>query len=378
MSAPSSLLTLADYEAKARELMPRPLFDVLFGAHGTPGFEANTRNLDAFAALTLRPRVMRNVANRDLSTTVLGEKISLPVMIAPAGSHQRGHPDGELATARAARAAGTILTVSTVSTYSIEEVAEADSGPLWFQLYLYKNRPLTELLVRRAEQAGYKAIMLTVDQLGARSQEREVRFDFQIFGEERVVHTISPERVLRNFAGVDLPEMPTGTTMAASFEDNMTWAEIAWLRGVTGLPIVLKGIQTAEDAALAVEHGVDAIVVSNHGGHALPEAEATLTVLPEVVDAVRGRIEVYVDGGVRRGSDVLKAMAIGARAVFIGRPLFWGLSVAGADGVLAILQILRDELDSAMALCGVRTCADISPALVRPATPLRFTNRLPE
>ena len=361
------LLTLADYEAQARTLMPRPLFDVLFGAYGAPGFEANTRNIAAFESMTLRPRVLNGAGGRDLSTTVLGQKISLPVMLAPVGSHQRGHPEGELASAIAAKAAGTILALSTVATYSIEEVAEASDGPLWFQLYIFRNRPLTELLVRRAEAAGYRAIMLTVDHIGANSREREMRYDFRIFGEERVVHTTSADRVLRNFAGVDLPDLPTGATMGTAFEPGLTWADVAWLRRLTSLPIVIKGIQTAEDAALAAEHGVDAIVVSNHGGHALPEAEATLTVLPEVAETVGGRLEIYLDGGIRRGSDVLKALALGARGVFIGRPLFWGLAVGGAEGVAGVLDILRQELASAMALCGVYDCRNVPATLVRRA-----------
>ena len=358
------LLNLQDYEERSRGIMPRPLFDVLFGTHGAPGFEANTRNVDAFRSTRLRPRVMAGVANRDMSTTVLGTRVRLPVLLAPVGSHQRAHPEGELASARAAHNAGSILTLSTVSTYSIEEVAAASSGPLWFQLYFFRSRPLTEILVRRAEDAGYRAIVLTVDQLGARSKEREMRFDFQIFGEEKVVHTISAERVLRNFAGLDLPDLPTGSTMAASFEEDLSWHDVGWLRGITSLPLVIKGIQTAEDALLAVEAGADAIVVSNHGGHALPDADATLSMLPEIVAAVSGRLEVYLDGGVRSGSDVFKALALGARAVFIGRPIFWGLSVAGSDGLEAVFDILREELDSTMALCGVRDWSRLSPALV--------------
>lgn len=359
------LITVADYEAQSREVLPRVLFDVLFGSHGAPGFEAETNNLDAFAATRLRPRVMVGVQRRKLSTTVLGQNVSLPVLLAPAGYHQRAHPEGELASARAAHAAGTILTVSTASTFSIEEVAAGSHGPLWFQLYLFKDRGLDEALVRRAEAAGYKALMITVDHLG-RSREREIRFDFSRTGEHRVVHTIDPERVLRNFAGFDFGGQGGGDSYRAHFDEDFKWSDLAWLRSITSLPLVIKGIQTAEDARLCREHGIDALVVSNHGGHAAPDALGTLETLPEVVAAAGDGLEVYLDGGVRRGADVLKALALGARAVLIGRPIFWGLAIGGEDGLRRVLEILGAELDSTMALCGVTDVEHVDPRLAAP------------
>jgi 4-hydroxymandelate oxidase len=357
------LLTIADYEALSREILPRQLFDVLFGEFGAPGFEANTNNILAFRSTRLRPRVMVGIEARKLSTTVLGQRIELPVMIAPAGYHQRAHPLGELATARAAKAAGTVFTVSTASTFSIEEVADATDGPLWFQLYVFKDRVLDARLVERAEAAGYKALMVTVDHLG-RSRERELRYDFSRHTEHRLVHTIDPDRVLRNFQGMGFEQVPGADNYKANFDETFGWRDIVWLRSKTSLPIIIKGIQTQEDARLCVEHGVDALVVSNHGGHASPDAKGTLETLQEVSAAVGGRLEIYLDGGVRQGSDVLKALALGARAVLIGRPVFWGLAVDGELGVRNVLEVLRGELDSNMTLCGVADVENVSSHLV--------------
>lgn len=357
------LLTIADYETKARDILPRPLFDVLFGWFGAPGFEGNTHSMEVLAATRLRPRVMAGVEHRKLSTTVLGQPISLPVMIAPAGYHQRSHPEGELATARGAAGAGTLFTVSTASTYSIEEVAEVAAGPLWFQLYFFRDRAINRHLIERAEAAGYRALMITVDSLG-RSRERELRFDFTRHTEHRTIRSIDPERVQRNFQQIDASYLSDGLSYHMNFDRAFTWDDLGWVRSVTSLPIVIKGVQTAEDAALARAHGVDAVVVSNHGGHALPDSRGTLEALPEVVEAAGAAVEVYVDGGFRRGPDVLKALALGARAVLVGRPIFWGLAVDGEQGVRDVLEIYRAELDGAMTLCGVRDVAHVDPALV--------------
>jgi 4-hydroxymandelate oxidase len=364
-----TLLTIADYEALSREILPRQLFDVLFGAIGTPGFEANTNNILAFRSTRLRPRVMAGIRTCKLWTNVLGQRIELPVMLAPAGYHQRAHPLGELATARAARAAGTVFTVSTASTFSIEEVAAATDGPLWFQLYMFKDRDLDARLLERAEVSGYKALMVTVDHLG-RSRERELRYDFTRHNEHRVVHTIDPDRVLRNFQGMGFDEVPGADNYRANFDEVFGWHDIAWLRSRTSLPIVIKGIQTEEDARLCVEHGIDGIVVSNHGGHASPDAKGTLETLVEVSAPAQGSLEIYLDGGVRQGSDVLKALALGARAVLIGRPIFWGLAVDGELGMRSVLDILRRELESNMTLCGVADVENVSSRLV--ATPAEW------
>lgn len=354
MTTPIPLLTVPDYEARARDTMPRALFDRLFGTYGAPDWVTNTNNVAAFNAIKLRPRVLVDVSHRDLSTEVLGQKISFPVMLAPAGTHQRAHPRGELASARAAGAVGTTMGLSTASSYSIEEVADAATGPLWFQLYFFRDRELTEILVRRAQNAGYNALMLTVDNLGARSREREYRY----------AYTLQAERTLKNFVGIERPNLPTRDNFGESFESALNWSDLEWLRSITSMPLVIKGVQTAEDASLCVEHGADALVVSNHGGHALQGTKGTIEMLPEVADAVGDRVEVFLDGGIRRGTDVLKSLALGAKAVFIGRAIFWGLSVDGEAGVRRVLELLRDELDVAMGLSGVTDVKNVDRSLV--------------
>ena len=355
MVTPNALLTINDYEARAKETMPKALFDRLFGDLGAPDWTSNTANVLAMEAVKLRPRVLVDVSQRDLSTEVLGQRISLPVMLAPTGTHQRAHPAGELAAARAAAAAGTIMGLSTASSYSIEEVAQVAESPLWFQLYFFQNRELTEILVRRAENAGYTAMMLTVDNLGANSREREHRY----------AYILEAERILKNFQGIELPDLPTRENFTESFESALNWRDLEWLRSLTAMPLVIKGVQTAEDARLCAENGVDALVVSNHGGHAMQGTDGAINMLPAIADAVGDRLEVYLDGGVRQGSDVLKALALGARATFIGRPIFWGLSVAGEEGVRDCLEILRRELDVAMGLCGVTDARRVDPSVAR-------------
>ena len=362
MSISAGLATIAEFEAHARrESLPSVLFDRLFGSYGDPGWVTNTTNVAAFEAVKLRPRVMVDVTHRDLSTEVLGHKISFPVILSPAGPQQRAHPDGELGSARAAGAARTMMGISTLSSYSIEEVIQAATGPIWFQLYFLQDRELTKNLVERADKAGYAAVVLTVDTkleaglLGrGGSKDQKYRYDY----------ALEPGRNIKNFDGVNLPNIPTIDTFMESRDPALDWSHLAWLRSITRMPLIIKGIQTAEDAWLCVEHGVDGLVVSNHGGFALQGTLGTIDMLPEVVDVVGDRLEVFLDGGVRLGSDVLKALALGAKAVLIGRAVFWGLAVEGEVGVARVLEILRDELKIAMGLCGVPTVRDVSRNLV--------------
>ena len=352
---PTPLLTISDYEERAKELLPRPQFDRMFGRYGAPDEISETNNIEAFAAIKLRPRVLVDVSRRDLSTQALGLEIRLPIMLAPAGWHQQAHPDGELATARAAGAAGTIMGLSTTTSYSYEEVARAATGPLLFQTFFFRDRKLTETLVRRVEEAGYAALMLTVD-LGDTTgvRQRQARYSY----------THEAQKINRNFSGIDLPGVPTWDNIFESYDPGLNWSHLEWLRSLTSMPLVIKGIQTAEDASLCVEHGVDAIVVSNHGGHAAEGTSGTIEMLPEVVDVVGDRLEIFMDGGIRRGTDVLKALALGARAVFIGRSMFWGLVVDGESGVRGVLDILRGELEAAMGLCGVTDVKHVDRSLV--------------
>ena len=350
-----SLITIPDYEARAREIVPATLFDRLFGACGSPRWITNTSNVAAFESIKLKPRVMVDLSHRKLSTTVLGEEISFPIILAPVGAHMRAHPEGELATTRAAGAAGTVMSLSSASTYSIEEVAAAADSPLWFQTYVFRDRELTEVIVRRAEKAGYSALLVTVDNMLAPSTEREYLYP----------NVPGGRFTLSNFVGVDHPNLPTLERLHDHYDLGLNWSDLKWLRSITDMPMVIKGIQTAEDALLCVEHGADALIVSNHGGHSLQGTVGTIDMLPEVVEAVGDRLEVYLDSGIRRGTDVLKALALGAKAVLIGRAMLWGLAVDGEAGVRDVLELLRQELDVAMGLCGVADVNQVDRSLVQ-------------
>jgi 4-hydroxymandelate oxidase len=352
-------VTIADYETLARERIAPDAWDYYAGGAGD---EVTLRaNRAAYERFWLRPRVLVDLSACNTATSVLGTPVRLPVLVAPVAYQRMAHPEGECAMARGAGAAGTLMIASTLSTASLEEIAAATTGPLWFQLYVYKDRATSEGLVRRAEAAGYRALVLTVDAPRLGNRERDVRNNF----------TLPADVTMRNFDDVGLERMPeteSGSALQthakALFDVSLTWEALDWLRSVTRLPVVVKGIVTAEDAALAVEHGAAAVVVSNHGGRQLDGAIPTIMALPEVVRAVDGRIEVYVDGGIRRGVDALKALALGARAVLVGRPALWALAADGAAGVEHALGLLGAELELAMALCGTPRIAHITPALV--------------
>lgn len=302
-------------------------------------------NRATFERVQLLPRVLRGVRQADLRTTVLGTSVNMPVLVAPMALQGLACVEGECATAQATGNLGTLMVASTETTRSMEEIAATATGPLWFQLYLYRGRKMAEPLVRRAEAAGFGAIVLTVDLPRLGNRERSPYPGWRL-----------PPAMRGNFA----EEM----TSEGWEEEALSWEDIAWLRSLTSLPIILKGILRADDAELAVEHGAAAIVVSNHGGRQLDGVPASIEALPAIVEAVQGRVEVYMDGGVRRGTDVLKALALGARAVLVGRPILWGLAVDGAAGAQHVLELLRDELERAMTLAGVPDVASIDSSLV--------------
>ncbi len=354
-------LTVDEYEQIARERMDPAAYDYYAGAAGDEQTLADNRL--GFDRLKLRPRVLVDVSAIDMRTSVAGHTIDFPVMLAPTAFNRLANEQGEMAAARAAGAAGTLMIASTLSTCSLEEIATAATGPLWFQLYVYKDRGMTEELVARAEASGYKALVLTVDTPLLGRRFRDVRNQF-----------VLPEGIsMKNFALAATQAARWGRHSSFSayvhdlFDATLSWEAVEWLRSRTKLPIILKGIMTGEDAALAVRSGVDGIVVSNHGGRQLDGAAATIDALPEVVDAVGGRIDVLMDGGVRRGSDVLKAVALGARAVLIGRPYLWALAASGEQGVRDVLTLLRDELRLAMALAGRPTIASIDRSVLQRA-----------
>ncbi|MEO9029906.1 MAG: alpha-hydroxy acid oxidase [Ktedonobacteraceae bacterium] len=335
----TSLLTLFDYENLAATRLDQATWSYYVG--GSDDEVTLRANREAFERIRLRPRMLVDVNRCEMGTTVLGAPVSLPVLIAPSAFHTLADPAGECATAQAAGGAGTLMVASSSSTRSLEEIAQAASGPLWFQLYVF-NRQNARELVQRAAAAGYRALVLTVDSPRWGHKERAIRSGFQIPTKANV-----------------------SDQAAAKDAIAITWDDVDWLRSLSPLPILLKGILTAEDALLAVEHGVDGMIVSNHGGRQLDGVLAGIEALPEVVEAVSSRCEVYVDGGIRRGTDILKALALGARAVLVGRPILWGLAVEGRSGARQVLEILRAELDLAMALAGRPTLASIDRSLVK-------------
>ncbi|XP_041329890.1 hydroxyacid oxidase 1 isoform X2 [Pyrgilauda ruficollis] len=313
----------------------------------------------------LYPRVLRDVSVMDLSSRVLGQRVAVPVCVAATAMQRMAHPHGETATARACQAVGTGMMLSSWATSSIEEVAAAaPSGLRWLQLYAYKERQVTASLVRRAERAGYRGIFLTVDTPYLGRRLADVRNRFQL----------PPHLSLKNFSSSELAfssgkdfgdDSGLAVYVAEAIDATVSWEDVKWLRGLTSLPIVLKGILRADDAKEAVKLGVNGILVSNHGARQLDGVPATIDVLPEIVEAVEGKVEVFLDGGVRKGTDVLKALALGAKAVFVGRPVLWGLAYQGEEGVKEVLQMLKEEFRLAMALTGCRRVEEIGRTLIR-------------
>ncbi|CAM9528053.1 unnamed protein product [Heterosigma akashiwo] len=361
-------VNVREYEAHAAEYMPKNVFD--YFASGANDMITLRENRAAYQRLRMRPRILRDVSKVDISTTILGDKISFPICVAPSAMQRMAHDDGENATARACAKAGTLSTLSSWSTVALEEVARAGaaaepSAPRWFQLYVYKDRGLTLELVRRAEAAGYRALVVTVDMPVLGRREADVRNRFGL----------PPHLTIANFAAkgdAHASGVKAGgghgsglaVYVAGLIDSSLDWADLAWLKEHTAMKLVVKGVMTAEDARLACEAGVDGIWVSNHGARQLDTCLATIEVVPEVVAAVDGRCEVYVDGGVTRGADAFKALALGCRAVFVCRPTLWGLAHSGEAGVAHVLQLLRAEFEMAMQLNGCTRVGEIRRAMV--------------
>jgi 4-hydroxymandelate oxidase len=307
--------------------------------------------------------VLVDVSNRDLSTTVLGTPVSMPVLVAPTAFHKLACEAGELATVRATAAEGTVMCLSSLSNTRVEEVCAAGAGsPVWFQLYVYRDRAATAALVARAEAAGASAIVLTVDAPVLGRRERDVRSQFHLPDGLRVENMSA----VPGHADVALRSSSSGLAayFAERLDPSLSWKDVAWLRSITRLPVVVKGIVRPDDACRAVDSGASAVVVSNHGGRQLDGSPSTASVLGPVADAVHGRIEVLVDGGVRRGADVLRALSLGARAVLVGRPILWGLATGGEAGARGVLANFRYELDQAMTLAGCARIADVTRDLL--------------
>ena len=350
-----------EYEALARARFDAAVWDFIQGGSGDEvTLKANSA---AFERVKLRPRVLVDVSRCELSTRILGAPIGIPLGVAPMAYHCLAHEGGEVTTARAAGAVGGLMVVSTFSSRTLEDVAAAASGPLWLQIYCFRRREVTEALIRRAEAAGYSALVLTVDTPRLGRRERDIRNGFSLPAHVRAVNF---DPYLTQTSHVREPGASAIATQTRETVDpTLTWEAIGWLRSLTRLPILLKGVLTAEDAARSASLGIEGLIVSNHGGRQLDGSVAALDALSEVVEAVADRCDVLVDGGIRRGTDVLKALALGARGVLIGRPIFWGLAAGGEEGATHILSLLRDELEHAMALSGRPTLAHIDRSLVR-------------
>jgi isopentenyl diphosphate isomerase/L-lactate dehydrogenase-like FMN-dependent dehydrogenase len=335
------LLNVWDYERAAEERLDPGAFG--FFAGGAADEWTLGENIAAFNRWVLRPRMLVDVERVTTVTTFLGTEVSLPVAVAPTALQRLAHPDGELATARGAAQAGALMCLSTVATATIEDVAAAaPEGARWFQLYWSTDRGVVRELIERADAARYRAVVLTVDLPRIGRRERDLRTGVEV-PEEIPVPIM---QALAQSAGVTLHKIDF------LIDKTLTWKDLEWLRSLSPLPLVVKGILTAEDAVLACEAGAAGVVVSNHGGRQLDGVAASIDALPEVVEAVAGRAEVLLDGGIRRGTDVVKALALGAQGVLAGRAPLWGLAVDGAAGVQRVLELLRDEIELALALCG--------------------------
>ena len=386
--------SIAEMRLLARRALPRMVFD--FADGGAEDEKTLRRNEAAFDAVNLLPQPLNGAVSRDLSVDLFGHRLSMPVIVGPTGLAGLFWPDGERCTARAAQAAGTAFCLSHGSVCTLEALADTGAAPRWMQIFIYTDRGFTRHLAERAQAAGYHALVLTIDNQLLGNRERDLRNGFTIpprFGltgsarlalkaewlwrMRRELRRITFGNYVRPGETAELTTL--AGRMASLLDPSMSWRDVAELRRIWSGPLILKGVLHPSEARAAVDHGVDGLIVSNHGGRQLDGAPATIDILPAIVEAVEGRIPVLLDGGVRRGADVVKALALGARACLIGRPQLWGLAVAGEAGVAQVLEIYRRELDRVMGLCGAATLADLGPDLlfVPPRTPQPISrNRL--
>ncbi|HKF77734.1 MAG TPA: alpha-hydroxy acid oxidase [Candidatus Dormibacteraeota bacterium] len=375
------LLTVEDYRRESQRRLPRAVFDFIDG--GAEDEVTLRRNREAFGRIGLVPRVLADVHEVDTATSVLGRRLASPLLLAPTGLCGMATSRGEIPSARAAVEAGVIFTASCMSSVTLEEIAREAPGEHWFQLYVWRDRGLTRSLIDRAAAAGYRALVVTVDTpvLGRRERDLRngatippritVRNALDTLRRPRWLLTMArgPRPTFANVAGPSAGLRPFALSPFVNglFDPTVTWADLGWIRGLWRGPLLVKGVMCAEDAREAVAQGAAGIVVSNHGGRQLDGAPATMEVLPEVVEAVGGEVEVLLDSGIRRGADVARALALGARACMVGRAYLYGLAVGRQQGVARVLGILGTELERSMALMGCARVADLGPDCVRPA-----------
>ncbi|MBR7651478.1 alpha-hydroxy-acid oxidizing protein [Ochrobactrum oryzae] len=374
-----NIVEIADLKRLAQRRVPKMFFDYAdSGAWTESTYRANE---DDFKKIKLRQRVLVDMTNRSLATTMIGEKVSMPVALAPTGLTGMQHADGEMLAAQAAEAFGVPFTLSTMSICSIEDVASVTKKPFWFQLYVMKDRDFVKNLIDRAKAAGCSALVLTLDLQILGQRHKDIRNGLSAppkFTPKHIWQMATrpgwclgmmgtQRRTFRNIAGhaknvTDLSSLSSWT--AEQFDPQLNWNDVAWIKEQWGGKLILKGILDVEDAKMAAKSGADAIIVSNHGGRQLDGAPSSISMLEPIVDAVGDKIEVHVDGGIRSGQDVLKARALGAQGVYIGRPFLYGLGAMGKDGVTLALEIIRKELDVTMALCGKRDINDIDTSII--------------
>lgn len=377
--------SVADLRRIASRRMPRGVFDYIDG--GAEDERTLRENTDAFARIEFRPRVLRSVASIDTTTTLLGKPLPSPLVLAPTGFTRIADPQGELAVARAAARAGLPYTLSTLSTRSIEEVAAVSDGRLWFQVYAWRDRGLVRDMIQRCRVAGYEALVLTVDTAMLGRRERDVRRGFELPPKlglgtliDGAIHpgwtwafvrsapivfaNVATSSAAASVSGDGSDAVTLSTFVNSQFDPNLSWDDLDWLRSIWDGPIIVKGIQTVADAVLAAERGVEAIALSNHGGRQLDSAPTPISLVAPVVDAVGDRAEVICDGGIRRGSDIVKAVALGARACMAGRAYLYGLGAGGERGVDHVLGMLDTDVRRTMALVGASSIADLTPDLV--------------
>jgi len=349
----NSIFDVKGFEQYALKELPDNI--TAFFSSGTGGEMTLEENISAFDCIKLLPRILKNVEKRSLSTKILNQVIDFPLLIAPMAFQRLAHPDGEIATTKAAQEHNVIMVLSTCSTCSFEEIKVNANTSSWFQLYIYKDRAITKNLIQLAEAFGYKGIVLTVDAplYGKRVKELHHPIIF------------SPNFEIKNLkgAGLNLKDIPLSQLagyLASLLDPAITWSDIAWLRSITSLPIILKGIINPKDIQIAIEHNIDAVIISNHGGRQLDTTLSSVEALKLIRGTVNGNMDLILDGGIRKGIDILKALALGAKAVMVGRPILWGLATGGEEGVKRVLTILKYELDLAMALCGYTSVTEIN------------------
>jgi isopentenyl diphosphate isomerase/L-lactate dehydrogenase-like FMN-dependent dehydrogenase len=355
----NSIANLNHFEELAESVLPQYVYEYYFG--GANDEITLSENKQAFQKIRITPRVMVDVSKIDTSTTVFGQEIPAPILFAPTAFHGLATPRAEAATAIAATISKTIMVLSTLSNTRMEDVAAVANTSIWFQLYVYKDRELTRELIKRAEESGFSALCITVDAPLLGNRERDTKNKFTL------PDNLSLPNILAH-TGEHLVKENTGSALATYFstliDQSLNWNDIDWIRGITNLPLILKGIQHPSDGKLAVQNGANAIIVSNHGGRQLDTVPATIALLPKISETINGEIPIFLDGGIRRGTDIIKALAFGAQAVLIGRPILWGLALGGAEGASRIFKILEEELKLAMALSGKESIKNITPDII--------------